>query len=153
MPSVSHFVDEIDGVREGVADAIATRYDSIEALADARKVDLQEIKGVGPVLATRILESARAATTSGPTAVVDELSERTRTAIADAADAARPVLDVVQDAARDTARDEPTTEPAAEPELPPAVVRVATWVGTSVGWSIRAYRIVTSRLPRRLHRA
>lgn len=60
MSDVSQFVDQVDGVREGVADELATRYESVSELASAREEDLQEVKGVGPVLATRILETARA---------------------------------------------------------------------------------------------
>lgn len=131
MSDVSQFVDQVDGVREGVADELATRYDSVSELASAREEDLQEVKGVGPVLATRILDTARAEAPGTTT---------------------RPVLDVVEDAAGDAASGEPVDVDAGT-ELPPVVVRVATWVGTTVGWTIRACRTLTTPITRLLHRA
>lgn len=130
MSDVSRLVDQIDGVREGVAGELATRYDSVSALAAAREEDLQEVKGVGPVLATRILDTAR-----------DEAPSTTR-----------PVLDVVEDAAGDASSGE-SVDIDADIDLPPVVVRVATWVGTTIGWTIRACRTVTTPITRLLHRA
>lgn len=153
MTSVAQFVDQVEGVSDGVADALAERYDSVEDLARARTADLQEVKGVGPVLADRILQSARAeAADARPIEEkADQLSDRTREAIADAAEAARPVLDVVEDAADDASSGRQVD---VEPEdLPRVVVRLATWVGTTVGWTIRAYRTVTTPVSRLLRRA
>lgn len=153
MSTVAQFVDQVDGVSDDVAEALAGRYDTVEDLSQAPTADLQEVKGVGPVLADRILQSARAevADTRPVEQKADQLSDRTREAIADAAEAARPVLGVVEDAAGDVSSGR---EVDVEPEdLPRVVVRLATWVGTTVGWTIRAYRTVTTPVTRLLRRA
>lgn len=154
MPTVSQFLEEVDGVSEGVADELAARYDSVTELAQAPTADLQEVKGVGPVLADRVLEAARteAADTSPVEEKVGQLSDRTREAVADAAQAARPVLDVVEDAAGDVSTGQ-RVEVEADEQLPTVVVRLATLVGTTVGWTIRAYRTVTTPVARLLRRA
>ena len=153
MRTVAQFVDQVDGVSDDVAEALAGRYDTVEDLSQARTADLQEVKGVGPVLADRILASARAevADTRPVEQEADRLSDRTRDAIADAAEAARPVLDVVEDAAGDVSSGRQVD---VEPEdLPRVVVRLATWVGTTLGWTIRACRTVTTPVTRLLRRA
>ena len=153
MRTVAQFVDQVDGVSDDVAEALAGRYDSLVDLSHARTADLQEVKGVGPVLADRILQSARAevADTRPAEQEADQLSDRTREAVADAATAARPVLDVVEDAAGDVSRGRQVD---VEPEdLPLVVVRLATWVGTTLGWTIRVCRTVTTPVSRLLRRA
>ncbi len=136
MPALSELVNGVDGVREDVATQVAATFSSVEDLAAARKADLQALNGVGPVLATRILEAARAAV--GPVSAPqgEELPERMRSAIAEAAEAARPMLDVI-DGGR------PDETPAADAELPRAVRLVASLVGTGLGLGIRVYRTLT----------
>lgn len=153
MSTVAQFVDQIDGVSDDVAEGLAGRFDTVEGLSQARTADLQEVKGVGPVLADRILQSARAevADTRPVEQKADQLSDRTREAIADAAEAARPVLDVVEDAADDVSNGQQAD--VESEELPRVVVRLATLVGTTVGWTIRAYRTVTTPITRLLRRA
>lgn len=153
MSTVAQFADQVDGVSDDVAEALAGRFDTVEGLSQARPADLQEIKGVGPVLADRVLQSARAevADTRPVEQKADQLSDRTREAIADAAEAARPVLDVVEDAADDVSSGQQVD--VESEELPRVVVRLATLVGTTVGWTIRAYRTVTTPVARLLRRA
>lgn len=128
MAEVSQFVDTVDGVRNGVADAIAARFDSVADIAAAQPADLQEVKGVGPVLAERIVDAARAEATASATATV-------------AADTATP-------AAEPVAQDR-----VAPSELPPVFERLALLVGTTVGWTLRAYRTIALPVSRLLHRS
>lgn len=126
MAEVSQFVDTVDGVRNGVADAIAARFDSVADIAAAEPADLQEVRGVGPVLAERIVLAARAEATTSATATV-------------AADTATPAA-------------EPTRDRVAPSDLPPVFERLALLVGTTLGWTLRAYRSVALPVSRLLHR-
>lgn len=128
MAEVSQFVDTVDGVRSGVADAIAARFDSVADIAAAQPADLQEVRGVGPVLAERIVDAARAEATASATATV-------------AADTATP-------AAKPVAQDR-----VAPSDLPPVFERLALLVGTTVGWTLRAYRTIALPVSRLLHRS
>lgn len=128
MAEVSQFVDTVDGVRSGVAHAVAARFDSVADIATADPADLQEVRGVGPVLAERIVDAARAEATASATATV-------------AADTATP-------AAESVAQDR-----VAPSELPPVFERLALLVGTTVGWTLRAYRTIALPVSRLLHRS
>ena len=152
MSTFTEFVTQIDGVRDDVAAAVAKKFSSVQDLADARKADLQAVNGVGPVLASRILEAARAEASATTTeAAEDQLPARMKSAIADAADAARPMLSVVEDVAEDVSEDG-VRDADVDTELAPAIEKVATLVGTTVGWTIRIYRTITSPFQRLLHR-
>lgn len=61
MASLSEILSDVQGLRNDAATEIVDRYDSVEALADAKIADLVEIKGVGEVMAKRIVDQARTA--------------------------------------------------------------------------------------------
>lgn len=171
MPSpVANFVEDIDGVRGGVADAIADKFSTVADLSEADASTLTSIRGVGPVLAERILSAARTAVIANHTP--DEEPDptpatRARAQVAEARASSRPHLDVIEGEVPDATdhdapsvgdtpsdRQEPT--PTAPPEpasLPPVVARLAYLVGTTIGWSLRLARGATQPVRRLLHRS
>lgn len=58
MRTITDHLTTIDGVSDPLASRIADTFDSYEALASASVDDLRAVKGVGPVLATRIQAAA-----------------------------------------------------------------------------------------------
>ncbi len=171
MPSpVANFVEDIDGVRGGVADTIAGQFATVAELSEADATTLTSIRGVGPVLAERILSAARTAVIANHTP--DEEPDptpatRARAQVAEARAASRPHLDVivgevadasdrnapsVGDAASD--REHPAAAAAPEQEsLPPVVARLAYLVGTTIGLSLRLVRGATQPVRHLLHRS
>lgn len=157
--SVTEFVDGVDGVRGGVAGSIGQQYATVADLSEATAEDLTAIKGVGAVLAERILDAARTAVIADHTPE-DEPSPdpatRARASVAKARAARRPALEVVEeatDSAATTADDTTTAEsPTDQTSLPPVVERVATLVGTTIGWGIRIVRQITQPARHLLHR-
>lgn len=161
--SVTEFVDGVDGVRGGVAASVGQQYATVADLSEATPEDLTAIKGVGAVLAERILDAARTAVIADHTPE-DEPSPdpatRARASVAKARAARRPALEVVEEAtdaaastAAATADDTTTAEsPTDQTSLPPVVERVATLVGTTIGWGIRIVRQITQPARHLLHR-
>ena len=155
--TVTEFVDAVDGVRGGVAEAVGQRFDTVAALSEAPADQLTDVKGVGPVLAERILEAARTAVIADHTPA-DEPdptpAEKARASVAQAQASTRPALDVIEGGAEEVADgDQDTaTAPAAEDDLPPIVETLATLVGTTIGWGIRVYRTVAQPVRHLLRR-
>lgn len=58
MRTITDHLQTIDGVSESIASDIVDRFSSYEDLAAASVDDLRAVKGVGPVLATRIQAAA-----------------------------------------------------------------------------------------------
>ncbi len=71
MRTITDHLQTIDGVSESIASDIVDRFSSYEDLAAASVDDLRAVKGVGPVLATRIqaaaIEASPAAATKAAT--------------------------------------------------------------------------------------
>lgn len=157
--SVAEFVDEVDGVRGGVADAVAEQFSTVAELSEASPATLTSVKGVGPVLADRILEAARTAVIADHTPEEEpspDPATRARASVAQARAATRPALDVIEGGADETAEAATETVRASAPsddtDLPPLVERLATLVGTTLGWGIRVYRTVTRPVAHLLRR-
>lgn len=148
--SVTQFVDGVEGVRGGVAEAVGQRFATVADLSEAPTERLTEVNGVGPVLAERILAAARTAVIAAHTPAEEPAPEpatRARATVAQAQAASRPALDVIEgEGPLDDAA------PAEDTELPPAVERLAALVGTTIGWGIRLYRTVTRPVHRLLGR-
>jgi hypothetical protein len=147
--SVAEFVDTIDGVRGGVADAVGQRYGTVADLSGAETASLTEVKGIGPVLAERILEAARTAVIADHTPPQEpdpSPATRARATVEQARAATRPDLDVIDGDGAPASTDRPHAD------LPVLVERLATLVGTTIGWGIRVYRTVTRPAQRLLHR-
>lgn len=160
---VASFVEDIEGVRGGIADAVSERFATVAELSEADADALTSIRGVGPVLAERILATARTAVIADHTPDEEpdptpDTRARARVAQARAA-AARPSLDVIEgdagpapddasatDAAPSAATDPDTTS------LPPVVERLAHLLGTTIGWSLRLVRGATQPVRHLLHR-
>lgn len=159
--SVTEFVDGVDGVRGGVAEAIGQQFDTVAALSEADTDTLTAVKGVGPVLADRILEAARTAVIADHTPAEEPTPDpatRARATVAQAKASTRPALEVVEGEAQQVA-EEPEPAPAAtsaatdeDTSLPPLVERVATLVGRTIGWSLRIVRNVTQPVHHLLRR-
>lgn len=156
--TVTDFVDGVDGVRGGVAAAVGQRFDTVAALSEAPADQLTDVKGVGPVLAERILEAARTAVIADHTPD-DEPdptpAEKARASVAQAQASTRPALDVIEGGAEEVAegdRDTATTPSAEDDDLPPIVETLATLVGTTIGWGIRVYRTVAQPVRHLLRR-
>ena len=146
--SVIEFVDGIDGVRGGVAEAVGTQFATVAELSQAEVDRLTSVKGVGPVLAERILDAARTAVVANHTPDLEpdpDPATRAKASVARARSATRPALDVIEGGAGEVADDGPAdTAPRDDTDLPPVVERLATLLGTTIGWGIRVYRTVTS---------
>lgn len=148
--SVIEFVDGVDGVRGGVAEAIGSQFATVAELSQAEADRLTSVRGVGPVLAERILDAARTAVVANHTPDEEpdpDPATRARASVARAEAATRPTLDVIEGGA-DVERGEDddvavATAPGDDADLPPVVERLATLVGTTIGWGIRVYRNVT----------
>ena len=152
--SVVEFVDGVDGVRGGVAEAVGSKFATVAALSQADAERLTGVKGVGPVLAERILEAARTAVIADHTPASEPTPDpatRAKASVARARSASRPALDVIEGGAEEVAdgalapRDEVAvaTPPRNDADLPAVVERLATLVGTTIGWGIRLYRTAT----------
>lgn len=164
MPSpVANFVEDIDGVRGGVADAIAGQFATVAELSEADAGTLTSVRGVGPVLAERILSAARTAVIADHTPEEEPdptPATRARAQVAEARAASRPSLDVIEGdvadgADRDAPFDRVDPAPTASPEeasLPPVVARLAQLVGTTIGWSLRLVLGATQPVRHLLHR-
>lgn len=161
--TVTEFVDGIDGVRGGVATSVGQQYTTVADLSEATPEDLTAIRGVGAVLAERILASARTAVIADHTPEGEpspDAATRARASVARARAARRPALEVVEDtadpataAAATTADDDATAGTSTDQStLPPVVQRVAALVGTTIGWGIRVVRQVTQPARHLLHR-
>jgi hypothetical protein len=138
--SVAEFVDTIDGVRGGVADAVGQRYGTVADLSGAETASLTEVKGIGPVLAERIADH------TPPQEPDPSPATRARATVEQARAATRPDLDVIDGDGAPASTDRPHAD------LPVLVERLATLVGTTIGWGIRVYRTVTRPAQRLLHR-
>ncbi len=147
--SVIEFVDGVDGVRGGVAEAIGSQFATVAELSQAEADRLTSVKGVGPVLAERILDAARTAVVANHTPADEpdpDPATRARASVARAQAATRPTLDVIEGGAEEVAEDDDVdvaTAPRDDADLPPVVERLATLVGTTIGWGIRVYRNLT----------
>lgn len=157
--TVAEFVDGIDGVRGGVADAVGQQFATVAELSEATPDALTALRGVGPVLADRILDAARTAVIADHTPEDEPTPDpatRARASVARAQAATRPPLDVIEggaEEATDTAADTvETATPSGDTHLPPLVERVATLVGATLGWGIRVYRTVTRPVAHLLRR-
>ena len=160
--SVIEFVDGVDGVRGGVAEAVGSRFATVAELSQAEAEALTTVKGVGPVLAERILDAARTAVVADHTPDEEpdpDAATRARASVARAEAASRPTLDVIEGGiegrADEDADEEPmsvATAPRDDADLPPVVERLATLVGTTIGWGIRVYRNLTRPVKSLLHR-
>lgn len=141
--SVVEFVDGVDGVRGGVAEAVGQQFTTVAELSQAPATSLTDVRGVGPVLAERILEAARTAVVADHTPDVEPdptPQERARASVAQAAAATRPDLDVIEGGG---AGEQATPDRDEDADLPPIVERLASLLGTTIGWGIRVYRTVT----------
>lgn len=154
--SVIEFVDGIDGVRGGVAEAVGSQFATVAELSTAESDRLTSVKGVGPVLAERILDAARTAVIANHTPDEEpdpDPATRAKATVARAESASRPALDVLEGGAEEVERQservradrdaDVATAPRDEADLPAVVERLATLVGTTIGWGIRVYRTVT----------
>lgn len=158
--SVTEFVEGVEGVRGGVAEAIGQQFDTVAALSEADTDTLTAVRGVGPVLAERILDAARTAVIADHTPAEEptpDATTRARASVAQAKAASRPSLEVVEGEARGvTAEPEPAPVAASasdhDTSLPPLVERVATLVGRTIGWSLRIVRNVTQPVHHLLRR-
>lgn len=156
--SVIEFVDGVDGVRGGVAEAIGSQFATVAELSQAESDRLTSVKGVGPVLAERILDAARTAVVANHTPDDEpdpDPATRAKASVARAQAAARPTLDVIEGGAEEVAEDDDVAVAAAprdDATLPPVVERLATLLGTTIGWGIRVYRTVTRPVKGLLHR-
>lgn len=162
--SVVEFVDGVDGVRGGVAEAVGQQFATVADLSDAQAETLTAVKGVGPVLAERILAAARTAVIADHTPESEpepDPATRAQATVAQAKASTRPALELVEGEAREQAAQPEEEAPAPSPtptseaeetHLPPVVQRLASLVGTTIGWSIRLYRTVTQPVQHLLHR-
>lgn len=155
--SVAEFVDGVDGVRGGIAEAIARQFDTVAELSQARADTLTPVRGVGPVLAERILEAARTAVIADHTPESEpdaDPATRARATVAQARASTRPALDVIEGGVEEAADHDtaPTTTAEDGTDLPGIVVRLATLVGTTIGWGIRICRNVTQPVHHLLRR-
>ncbi len=160
--TITEFVDGVDGVRGGVAEAVARKFSTVAELSGATVEDLTALKGIGPVLAERILASARTAVIADHTPddePTPDAATRARASVAQARAASRPAIEVVEDTAEDvadpatgtgTTPDAPTSD--GDSNLPPVVARVASLVGTTIGWGLRVVRSITQPARHLLHR-
>lgn len=93
MATLTSVLADVQGLRNDAATSIADRFDSVEALANAKVDDLVTIKGVGKVLATRLIDAARTsdvkAVASASVAKIDAATTKAATKVADAAAKAR----------------------------------------------------------------
>src|SRR5690606_36515172 len=94
--TVTEFVDGVDGVRSDVAAAVGQQYATVADLSETTPDDLTALRGVGAVLAERILAAARTAV------IADHAPEgepspdpatRARDSVAQARAASRPALE------------------------------------------------------------
>ena len=156
--SVIEFVDGVDGVRGGVAEAIGSQFATVAELSQAEADRLTSVKGVGPVLAERILDAARTAVVANHTPDTEpdpDAATRARASVARAEAASRPALDVIEGGAdverrserREVAEDDAVAvavgSSTGDADLPPVIEGLATLLGTTIGWGIRVYRNVT----------
>ncbi len=80
MRTITDHLTTVDGVSDGLAADIADRFDTYADLAAASVDDLRAVKGVGPVLATRIQAAAIEASPAAATAArADEAGAAART--------------------------------------------------------------------------
>ncbi len=154
--SVALFVADIDGVRGRVAGDVASTFATVADLSEADPATLTSIRGVGPVLAERILAAARTAVIADHTPEDEpdpDPATRARARAAQARASRQPALDVIDGDVDDTV---PTpTEPqdaTGGTHLPPAVQRLAHLVGTTLGWTFRLVRGATQPVRHLLHR-
>lgn len=89
MRTITDHLQTIDGVSDTIASAIADRFPSYEDLAAASVDDLRDVKGVGPVLATRIqavaIEASPAAATKARTSKASAAARSTASGTATSA--------------------------------------------------------------------
>ena len=157
--SVVEFIDGVDGVRGGVAEAVGSQFATVAELSQAKADRLTSVKGVGPVLAERILDAARTAVVADHTPDSEPTPDpatRAKASVAQARSASRPALDVIEGGAEEVAEgdDVAIASPPRDDDadLPPVVERLAALVGTTIGWGIRVYRTVTRPAMRLLGR-
>lgn len=111
MATLTTVLADVQGLRNDAATSIADSFDSVEALAAASVDDLVAIKGVGKVLATRLIDAARTADVkaAGATvsAKVDKATTKAATTVAKTATKARKagVSDEVVETATDAVAD------------------------------------------------
>lgn len=157
MPAspVASFVDDIDGVRGGVADAVAQQFTTVAELSEADADTLTTIRGIGPVLAERILAAARTAVIADhtPEEEPDPTPDtRARARVAQARASTRPELDVIDGEAEAVDDTAPAAAGSDSTALPPMVERLAHLVGVTIGWSLRLVRGATQPVRHLLNR-
>ncbi len=104
--SVVEFIDGVDGVRGGVAEAVGSQFATVAELSQAKADRLTSVKGVGPVLAERILDAARTAVVADHTPDSEPTPDpatRAKASVAQARSASRPALDVIEGGAEEVA--------------------------------------------------
>jgi len=66
MATIEDVLDQVDGLRRDAADRVVTQFSSVAQLAGASVDQLTAIKGIGQVMADRILAAAKGAATAAP---------------------------------------------------------------------------------------
>jgi hypothetical protein len=88
MTTVAELLEDVQGMRDEAARELASRYDSVTELAHAPAAELQEVNGVGPVVAERIRSAAQVETVEAAPAAPTETVEPAPAAPVETADGA-----------------------------------------------------------------
>jgi NAD-dependent DNA ligase len=93
MDNLAAVLAAVDGLRADAAARLEERFSSVSALAAASREDLKAVKGVGDVMAGRILQAAMQAQAAAaePTQAAKDTTARTAARATDAIDAATKV--------------------------------------------------------------